>query len=153
MANLITGDEAAEICGVTPILFKAARVGVGAPDPIILPVRKPGACTKAYYSEEQYRTWAETHDFWELATEYRYRQRNGDLPRARPARKRNAPDHNRIAKEKEERFVTINPLALRFLRGDFAPAPVRIAQDMKRIRARINKPKTSRVFYQGIWGD
>lgn len=154
MSNLITAQEAADIYGVSRGLFNSARVGVGAPAAVVSErLRDPSTGHLAkmcvLYDAEQCKAWAAENDFWELAMDYRHRQRNGGTPRVRKASRRlNRTKPNGIRSveliARDESVMLSQPLK-DFLLGRFAPAPVRIAQDMKLIRARLNKPTTTRV--------
>ena len=146
----ITADQAAEIFGVAVGLFKSCRRGIGAPDP----VAKNG---QAYlYDPDECRAWAEKNDFWSLGMDYKFSQRHGNIDRSgREIKKRPYYKRKEISngppKELTDRYQksALSPVLVRFLRGEFAPENVKIANDMKLIRARLNKPKTKRVFYPG----
>lgn len=154
MGEIIDAKQAAEICGVSPKIFKSARKGIGAPAP--LPKRR--VTEPDTFDAEVMREWAAKHDFWELATDYLYQQRYGDLPRKHKKVRREyiikpSPTKGKISKEITNRHdaVKLRPELKQFLLGRFAPAPVRVAQDMKLLRARMNKPKTTRITLEGGW--
>lgn len=154
MAEVIDAKQAAEICGVTFNIFRSARAGIQAPAPL----PKARKSLPDMFDADEMRAWCSSHNFWELATEYRYQLRYGDLARKhKKARKgsvaKPSATKNEVSKQVTDRHeaVKLRPELKQFLLGRFAPAPVRIAQDMKLMRARMNKPKTVRVQLEGGW--
>jgi hypothetical protein len=151
MAEVINAEQAAEICGVPYRLFHRTRRGVGAPKPL----PKARANIPDSYDAAEMRSWALTHNFWELACDYKYGLRYGDKPRrnirARKEYKAPNPPKGEVSKEILSRYESekLRPELKQFLLGHFAPAPVRVAQDMKLMRARMNKPTTTRVHIPG----
>ena len=159
MNELINAEEVAAIYGVSRILFNSARLGVGAPAPVVTDRQRNPTTGKlgsmiVLYDAAACRAWAAENDFWLMAMDYRHRQRHGDAPRVRTAARRSSrtrpvDDTRSVELEKRDAEVALRPELKAFLQGRFAPAPVLIAQDMKLIRARMNKPKTQIVRYAG----
>lgn len=154
VVEVIDAKQAAEICGVSWHLFRQSRRGIFAPKPL----PKARASEPDMFDAAEMRAWAATNNFWELASDYRYRLRYGDKPRknkrAHKVYKAPNPPKGEVSKEilKRHDAVKLRPALQQFLRGDFAPAHKKAAYEMKALRARLNKPETVRVQLQGDGG-
>ena len=150
MSDHITAKQAAEICNVNINQFRSARKGIGAPDPVIndrIQNQQTGQFRMTVlYSREQYVEWAKSNNFWEMAARYRQFQRTGVYDTERTIKTRKTKKIKKISElDLYWKTVTLKPELKNMLIGRYAPAPVLISQDMKLLRAKLNKPKTLKV--------
>ena len=143
MNDLITAEEAAEICGVKVNLFRSSRKGVSAPEPVVNKRVKDKTTGRllanvVQYSRKQYQVWASKNNFWELAADYRQYQRHGSYARQRRRR-------GTVIDAVPQKQDGLSPVLKLFLQGKFAPEPVLVRQEIKLVRARLRKPVTIRI--------
>jgi hypothetical protein len=147
--NLIDSKQAAEIFGVTVNVFCSGRLGTGAPAPVKTYQHKN------WFDEDECRAWAEKNNFWALALDYRRSQRYPDTTRIRKSTQRLVPKRQPSLGERSQELIERDrkeqtpPLMKRFLRCEFSPEPVRITNEIRLVRARINKPTTVVVRLEG----
>jgi hypothetical protein len=152
MAELIDSKQAAEIFGVSVVVFCSGRLGIGAPNPVKSYKRKN------WFDKDECNAWAEKNNFWAMALDHRRTQRYPDTTRIRKSTQRLVPKKHPAKGERSQELVARDlkdqtpPLMKLFLRGDFAPARTKLAYEMKALRARLNKPETVRVQLQGDGG-
>jgi hypothetical protein len=152
MAELIDSKQAAEIFGVSVVMFCSGRLGICAPNPVKTYKRKN------WFDKDECKAWAGKNNFWALALDYRRTQRYPDTTRIRKSTQRLVPKKHPAKGERSQELVARDlkdqtpPLMKLFLRGDFAPAHKKAAYEMKALRARLNKPETVRVQLQGDGG-
>lgn len=144
--TLLNTHEVAALVGVSTNYFRSVSSNIKFPDPVIKHHRikgKRNGSQPSMYDEDAVRKWIAENDFWMLATEFRYRQRYGNLPRKKTLSKRTVTKpykKKKVPKEIADReaAVRLRPELKDFMLGKLNPKISKQHAELKQKACRKN---------------